>query len=172
MAETIAAERRMLTDAEFEAVAGTHYPDICGLEKDELIGIARRVRDYRDKARDVTRQRRREQRGKAEPRGANPAPSEAGTARKKQLFAAALKRVNKQIDRLERLERCPSQGEIARRGLEMKRANQVRHHPSAGRTARRGMRSLPNRGDTVQVDPREVGRVSQFVKSAQVRRDT
>jgi hypothetical protein len=53
----------------------------------------------------------------------------------------------------------------------MKRANQVRHHPSAGRTARRGMRSLPNQAGTVQVDPREVGRVSQFVKSAQAQRN-
>ena len=46
-----------------------------------------------------------------------------------------------------------------------------RHHPSAGRTASRGMRSVPNRGDTVQVDPREVGRVSQAVKVAQARHD-
>ena len=78
--------------------------------------------------------------------------------------------MNKQIGRLEELER-PSQGEIARRALEMKRADQVRHHPDAGRTAERGMRSLPNQGDTVRVDPREIGRVSQLVKSAQARRD-
>jgi hypothetical protein len=70
----------------------------------------------------VTRHRRREQRGKAEPRGTNPAPSEAGTTRKKKVFSAALKRVNKRIGRLEKLER-PSQGEIGRRALEMKRAN-------------------------------------------------
>jgi hypothetical protein len=118
----------------------------------------------------VTRHRRREQRGKAEPRGTNPAPSEAGTTRKNEVFSAALKRVNKRIGRLEKLER-PSQGEIGRRALEMKRANQVRHHPSTGRTAKSGMRSLPNQGETVQVDPREIGRVSQFVKSAQVQRD-
>ncbi len=170
MAMTMTEERRLLTEAEFDAISRTHYPEICALPKTELIGLARRVREYHGKARDVTRQRRREQRGKAEPRGANPAPSEAGTSRKKQAFSAALKRVNKQIGRLEKLER-PSQGEIARRALEMKRADQVRHHPSAGRTAERGMRSLPNQGDTVRVDPREIGRVSQFVKSAQARRD-
>ncbi len=94
MGVPIAAERRMLTAAEFEVVEGTHYPAICGLPKEELIGIARRVRGYRDKARDVTRHRRRERRGKAEPRGTTPAPSEAGTAMKKQIFASALKRVN------------------------------------------------------------------------------
>jgi hypothetical protein len=156
MAETIAAERRPLTEAEFDAVSGTHYPDICGMEKDELIGLVRRVREYRDKA---------------EPRDANSAPSEVVAARKEQVFTSALKRLNRQIGRLDGAARRPSQGEIARRALKMKRANQVRHHPSAGRAARRGMRSLPNQGDTARVDPREVGRVSQFVKLAQARRD-
>jgi hypothetical protein len=170
MTMTMAEERRLLTEAEFSALSGTHYPEICATPKVELIGLARQVREYHGKARDITRHRRREQRGKAEPRGANPAPSEVGTARKKRVFSAALKRVNKQIRRLEKLER-PSQSDIARRALEMKRANQVRHHPSAGRSASRSMRSLPNQSDTVQVDPREIGRVSQFVKSAQARRD-
>ena len=161
----------MLTEAEFEAVEGTHYPAICGLPKVELIGIARRAREYRDKARDITRHRRRERRGKAEPRGTTPAPSEAGTSMKKQIFASALKRVNREIGRVEQAERRQVALANNRRALEMKRAGQVRHHPSAGRTASRGMRSVLNRGDTVQVDPREVGRVSQAVKAAQARRD-
>jgi hypothetical protein len=49
----------MLTEAEFEAVGRTHYPEICGLPKEELIDVARRLREYRDKARDITRHRRR-----------------------------------------------------------------------------------------------------------------
>ena len=171
MGVPMVAERRMLTEAEFEAVGRTHYPEICGLQKEELIDVARRLREYRDKARDITRHRRRERRGKAEPRGTTPAPSEAGTSMKKQVFASALKRVNREIGRIEEAERRPSLAESAHRALEMKRANRVRHHPSAGRTASRGMRSIPNQGDTVRVDPREVGRVSQAVKVAQVRRD-
>jgi hypothetical protein len=51
MSVPIAAERRMLTEAEFEAVARAHYPDIFGQPKEELIGVARRLREYRDKAR-------------------------------------------------------------------------------------------------------------------------
>ena len=171
MAGTITEEQRILTEAEFDAVAVSHYPALFALDKAELNDLARIVRRYRDKARDVTRDRRREHRGKADPRGVNPAPSEAGTARKKQVFAAALKRLNKQIGRLEELERRPDQSEIARRALALKRANQQRHHPNAGRTARQGMRSTPNTNDTVQTDPREIGRVSQFVKAAQARRD-
>ena len=171
MSTTTKAERHMLTDAELDAVAATHHPQLGTLPKEELVDLVRRVRAYRDKASDVSRQRRREHRGKAEQRGAGPAPSEAGTLRKKQVFASALKRLNQQMARLGRLERRSGQGEIARRALAMKRANQVRHHPDAGRTAHHGMRSLPSERDTVQVDPREIGRVSQFVKSAQVARD-
>ena len=171
MSLTIASERRMLTEAEFGAVLRSHYPEVCGLPKEELVGVARRVREYRDKARDITRHRRRERRGKAEPRGANPAPSEAGTSMTKQIFTSALKRVHREIKRVEEDERRPTLVESARRALELKRANRVRHHPSAGRTASRGMRSLPNQGDTVRADPREVGRVLQAVKAAQARRD-
>ena len=172
MAETIKIEQRLLTEAEFEAVAATHYPQIFELPKEELVGLARRIREYRDKARDISRQRRREHRGKSEARGVNPAPSEEGTLRKKQVFASALRRVNQQIARMVKSERRGAQSDIARRALEMKRANQKRHHPSAGRTAHHGMRSIPSQRDTVQVDPREIGRVSQFVKSAQARRDS
>jgi hypothetical protein len=167
----MATERRVLTHAEFEAVSGTHHPAVCDLTREDLVGLARRIRGYRDRARDVTHERRREKRGKAEPRGASPAPAEDGLTRKGSVFASALKRVNLQIARHDRLQRRSSQGEIARRALEMKRAAAVRHHPGGGRTAGRGMRSLPNRGDTVRVDPREIGRVSQAVRSAQARRD-
>ncbi|MBD0275772.1 MAG: hypothetical protein ICV73_28075, partial [Acetobacteraceae bacterium] len=144
MGVPIAAERRMLTEAEFEAVARTHYPAICGSPKEELLDLARPLREYHGKARDIARHRRRERRGKAEPRGATPAPSEAGLSMKKQVFASALKRVNREIGRLERVNRRPSLAESARRALEMKRAGRVRHHPSAGRTASLGMRPAPN----------------------------
>ena len=90
---------------------------------------------------------------------------------KKQIFASALERVNREIGRMEEAERRPTLAESARRALELKRANRVRHHPSAGRNPSHGMRSLPNGGDTAGVDPREIGRVSQAVKAAQARRD-
>ena len=45
------------------------------------------------------------------------------------------------------------------------------HHPGSGATAGEGMGLTRNRGIRVKVDPREVGRVSQFVKNAQARKD-
>lgn len=165
-----AKEQRMLTASEFEAVSRTHYPAICEHPTGELIDLARRVREYRDKARDITRHRRREQRGKAEPRGVGPAPSESGTAMKSRIFASAMKRLNSEIKRKQQGESRLVRN--ARRALEMKRANQVRHQPVAGSSAGAGMQPIPNKGDTVTVDPREVGRVSQAVKVAQVQRDS
>ena len=171
MSRPISTERRVLTAAEFDAVANTHFPALFDVPGENLLELARLVREYRDKAQDVTPRRRRARRGKAEPRGAGPAPDETGTALKAAIFAAAAKRVNREMARREDVAQPPTQGEIAQRALEMRRATWISHHPGAGRTASRGMRSSPNRGDTVRVDPREVGRVSQSVKAAQARRD-
>ena len=137
MSLPIATEQRMLSETEFEVVQRTHYPEICGLSRDELAAAAGRLRDYRDKARDVARQQRREMRGKAAARGARPTRDNSGTLIKKQIFAAALRRLNREIRRVDRDERQASQSEHARRALELKRASRVQHHPSAGRSARR-----------------------------------
>ena len=102
MGVPVATERRVLTEAEFEAVARTRHPEVRGLPKEELIGLARRVRECRDEARDITRHRRR---GEAEPRGATPAPGGADTSMRERVLASALRRVNREIGRVERAER-------------------------------------------------------------------
>ncbi|MFC3123534.1 hypothetical protein ACFOD4_00560 [Pseudoroseomonas globiformis] len=171
MSQPISAERRMLTGSELAAVERSHYPAICGLERRELVEVARNLREFRDKARDISRSRRREMRGKAEQRGARPAAETSGLMEKKQVFASALKRVNRELTRQEETERRGRQGEIARKALEMKRANRVRRHPSAGRTARHGMRTVESDAVTTSVDPRQVGSVSQQNKNFQARND-
>lgn len=172
MSRPVSTERRLLTGPEFEAVQVTHFPAIRELSREALIDVAKRVREFRDKARDVARQQRREMRGKAAPRGARPSRDNTGTAMKAQIFAGALKRLNQEIRRADEAVAAEGQPAIARRALAMKRRNRVRHHPAAGRTADAGMRPVDNPGPTVEADPREVGRVSQFVKAAQARRDS
>jgi hypothetical protein len=171
MSVTIATEKRMLTGTEFEVVERTHYPQISELAKGDLDQTARLLRDYRNKARDVARQQRREMRGKAAPRGAQPARDNTGTAMKRRIFSDALQRVNSERTRIEKAARRESQSDIMQRALEMKRANRTRHHPSAGRTTDQGMQPVPNQTAPGITDPREVGRVSQFVKAGQARRD-
>ena len=172
MSVSKSTEKKMLTANEFELVSKTHHPDITELAGDELGELARRLRDYRNKARDVARQQRREMRGKADPRGARPARDNTGTKMKGQIFTDALQRVNREMGRLEQAARRENQGEITRRALALKRANQVRHHPAAGPAGSSGMQPVANQGPTVEADPREIGRVSQFVKSDQARRDS
>ena len=164
-------EKRMLTEAEFEAIEKTHYPALSALSKEELAETVRRIRTYRNKARDIAHQQRREMRGKGEARGARPAQDNTGTSIKSQIFANALKRANRALERLEAAENKPNQGVLARRALAMKRANMVRHQPDPGRTAHGSGQPIPSDRATVEADPREIGRVSDFVKRSQAQRD-
>ena len=167
----IAAERRLLSEEEYGRVARSHYPALRDLGHEELVGLARWLRERRSRARDIVRGRRRVRRGKAEPRGAaQETPSERGLTAKKQVFAQALRRVNARIERLRAEARRARATAGLRAALERKRNTPV-HHPGPGRTAGEGMRPVDNEGNTVEVDPREVGRVSQFVRDAQARRD-
>lgn len=171
MSISAATEKRLLTTDEHELVASTHYPHVSALDRDMLAHARRRLRTFRDKARDTARQQRREMRGKADARGAKPARDNSGTEMKRRVFASALKRVNRELARFAAAERKSGQAEIARRALELKRAKRVTHRPAGGRTSHAGMTPKPSSRPTVTSDPMEAGRVSQFVKNAQARRD-
>ena len=65
---------------------------------------AQRLRDMRDKERTLAREKCRQARGKETPRGGSfPCTAEHPLWRK-QVFATALKRVNREIDRMHKLE--------------------------------------------------------------------
>ncbi len=92
MSTSIADERRLLSADEYEPVVRSHYPALNGLNREELTGLVRWLRERRAKFRGQVERRRRAQRGKAEPRAAAAAESsERGVAAKKQVFARALK---------------------------------------------------------------------------------
>ena len=171
MGVEIAAERKLLSEDEYGPVARSHHPAVQGLARDELVELARWLRSRRARMRDTVRERRRIRRGKAEPRGAAAEPpSERGLAAKKQVFARALRRVNGRIELLRAGEKRERAVANLREALERKRAAPV-HHPGPGRTAGGGMRPKDSQEPTVRADPREIGRVSQFVRDAQARRD-
>jgi len=94
-------EHRILAQGEREVVELTHHPAVCNLSREDLAETRRLLRVYRDKARDIAQQQRREMRGKAEPRGAEPARNNAGSVTKQQVFAQALKRLNRESGRLD-----------------------------------------------------------------------
>lgn len=167
MATNVAAERRLLGD-DFAVVAPSHYPALAELDAAEVLALARTLREHRNRLRGMAHANRRARRGKAEARVA--APSDAALMRRKQVFAAALKRVNARLDTLHGQARRAWHAAALREALARKQAAKV-HHPGAGEAASAGMAAKPSRKRTVRTDPREIGRVSQFVKNAQARRD-
>lgn len=166
------SERAMLSHEEFEMVRTTHHPAIYDLDGKQLRDLAGRIRQQRDKARGLTRHKQREVRGKAEPRGRS-FPGNAEQPRKrKQIFAAALKRINKELDRLRKLEARGTHVEAARRALALRRAENFVHHPAAGATAHDGMQPRASVRRRTTVAPRAIGSISQATKVAQAIRDS
>jgi len=167
MATSIAAERQILGN-DYDLVARSHYPALSDLEAEEVLALARLLRGQRDRLRGMVHANRRARRGKSEPRPA--AGSDASLTRRKQAFAAALKRVNHRLDILQGEARRAWHAAALREVLARKRAAQS-DRPDPGATASLGMHAKPSRKRTVRADPREIGRVSAFVKQAQARRD-
>jgi hypothetical protein len=165
------SERSQLNHDEFEMIRFTHHPAIYELPPDELHALKLRLRGERDKARGLARQKQREVRGKSEPRG----KSFPGTAelprRRKQIFAAALKRVNKELDRVHKLAARTAHVEAARTALAKHRAAKFVHHPAAGATPHEGMRARVSVRRRTRVPPGKIGSISQATRVAQAIRD-
>src|SRR5262245_47736507 len=165
------SERSHLSHDEFELVRVTHHPPIYELSPDQLRALRVRLREQRNKARALARQKQRELRGKAEPRGKSfPGPAEQ-PLRRKQIFAAALKRVNKEVDRLHKLEARVAHVEAARAALAHHRAAKFVHHPPAESNPHEGMQPRVGIRRRTRVPGSKIGSISQATKVAQAIRD-
>lgn len=172
MATSRTRERRVLSADEFDLVARTRLPGLVDHSDAELADLIRIVRERRDRAQGVAREQRREMRRKAEPRGTRPATDNSGTAEKAATLAAALQRLNKESARRKQDHGKGNLTDNARHALALRRAYLASHKPpDPGQTAGKGMRNIPNRRAPDLVNPMEVGRVSQFVRDGQARRD-
>jgi len=172
MGATFATERRLLAEDEIGQVVRSHYPELEGLDREELTGLARWLRSQHERLRDTMRERRRIHRGKAEPRGsATESAGERSMAEKKQVFARGLKRVNVRLASL-RAEEKRRRASAALREVLSRRGQAAVHHPDAGDTAREGMRTLPSTRRHGIVTGGRVGSVSQAGRNAQAARDS
>jgi len=172
MAIRMRDEVRALSDDELELVAKTHIPIVLDLSDAELGELLKQVREKRKRARDIANRQRREMRGKAERPGAAPARENSGTKQKAAVLAGALKRLNNERERRERNSGKPEQVRITRKALQLKRAAGKGHSGPSYRTASKGMRNLENQKPEQLLHPMEIGRVSQFVRDAQAKRDS
>jgi hypothetical protein len=164
-------ERSLLSHEEYETIRLTHHPAIYDVEVTELEAMRSRLRKMRDKERTLGRQKRREVRGKAEARGTSFPGTAEHASERKQVFAAALKRVNTELGRLHNLAARTAHVEAARKALALHRAANFMTYPPAGATANEGMMPKESRRRRKIMTGAEIGRVSQATKVAQAVRD-
>jgi hypothetical protein len=163
-------ERSLLSHEEYEAVRLTHHPEIYHAEASDLADLRSRLRKMHDKERTLGRQKRRELRGKAAARGASFPGTAEHPSQRKRVFAAALKRLNRELRRLHNLTARTTHVEAARKALALRRANFV-PYPSAGLTSSEGMTPRTSTRRRKIVTGAKVGRVSQATRVAQAIRD-
>ena len=164
-------ERSLLSHDEYEAGSLTHHPAIYDVEPAELEALRPRLRKMRDKERTLGRQRQREVRGKAEARGAGFPGTAEHASERKQVFAAALKRLNKELRRVHNLAARTAHVEAARKALALRRAADFVTYPAAGTTANEGMVPKASTRRRKIMTGARIGRVSQATKIAQAVRD-
>ena len=166
MATSKLDERRLMSDEEFTLVEQTRYPVLGKLEDSALADLTRRLRERRDRARDIARRQRREVRGKGR-QTTTFEKQDAGNRQKARVLAEALTRINS-----ERTHRKAEELRAnARRAYAMRQEAETPARPDSGRTPRKGMRkNASDRRDRI-VNPMDAGRVSQAGKRAQAVRD-
>ena len=164
-------ERSILSYDEHEVILRSHHPEIYDAALDDLKVLRQRLREMRDKEATLARENRRAVRGKGAQRGASFPGTAEHPLQRKQVFAAALKRVSKEIGRMHKLEARTAHIEAAHRALAMRRAAQFPPRPPTGDTPSEGMRALPSQRRRTRVPPARIGSVSQATKNAHARRD-
>lgn len=165
------SERSLLSHEELETIRATHHPAIYDLADKDLQALKVRLREQRSKARTLARQKRREVRGKADARGKSFPGTAEHPLKRKQIFAAAIKRVNKELDRQRKLSARATHVEAARRALALHRSAKFAHHPVADGTASEGMHPRPSTRRRTRVPGDKIGSISQATRIAQAIRD-
>jgi hypothetical protein len=170
MAISCKSESKLLSHEELQTVRGTHHPAIYESDLKERRAIQGRLRTERAKLRTLINRSRRVQKGKPDPRDDNTPPNGEHLQKRKQVFAKALRRVNNEIKRLQKVHANTMLAEAAHRALASRRAKFVAA-PSAGRTASEGMPSNPSTRRRKTISRSKIGSVSQATKVAQAVRD-
>jgi hypothetical protein len=164
MARSIKQERRSLGADELTLVEKTHHPALGLLPDPDLAELRKLVRERRDRAQDIAARQRRELRGKAAPKGARAATDDSGTREKRDVLAAAMQRLNKEVTR--------RQAKAARQALIGGAcANEAKSTRPSGRTANEGINPKSAPAYTLR-HPAKAGAISQRNKNMQAKRDS
>jgi hypothetical protein len=147
-------EERALSRDELELVSAARQPGLREMSDRALGDLVTRLRDRRDRARQMAERQRREMRGKAAPAGVSPAADNAGTRSKEHYLGAALARAMEERDRRGTEEgmtddkKDDDQHALAEKALEMRKEadKHAPEHPENTPTPDEGMQPVPNEG--------------------------
>ena len=135
-------ELSILNHDEKALIQTSHHPEIGDADRATLENLKSSLRKLRDRERTLAFGRRRISKGTAEPRGQSVSGTAEHSLHRKQVFVAALKRVNKELARLQKFEARKELGEAARRALSLRRAQQF-SRPTNEPTSHEGMKAIP-----------------------------
>ncbi|NEX46953.1 hypothetical protein [Pseudotabrizicola algicola] len=123
-----ADDLRLLDQDEAKLVEVARRGGLDRLGQSELTETVQRLRDRRDRARDIANRQRREARGKADPSGVAPAQRNDGTEGKARVLGMALDLLTQERDRRakgdETAAQSPTQQELAQKALALKQSGQ------------------------------------------------
>lgn len=165
------AELSLLDHEDGQLIAKTHHPAIHDLTREELQDMRTRLRALRDRERTLLRQKLREIRGKAEARGTSFPGTADQPARRKQVFANALKRVNSEFCRLRKIEGRQAMTESAKRALALRKSGEEFARPANSPTAGKGARAIPSKRGKSHIAGSRIGSTSQATRKAQAAKD-
>ena len=172
MARSIKQERRLLGADESALVEKSHHPALGLLADQDLAELRKLVRERRDRAQDIAARQRRELRGKAAPKGARAATDDSGTREKRDVLAAAMQRLNKEVTRRQANAARQDMIDSAKRALELRRANEAKSaRPPSGRAATEGINPKSAPAYSLR-HPAKAGAISQYNKNMQAKRDS
>jgi len=171
MSQSRATERSVLSHEQLQLVDRTHHPAIYDVDAKELRALKKQIREERSKVRTLVRQRQREARGKAEPRGKSFPGGTDQPLKRKQALSSALKRVNRELVRVRALEARTAHVDAARRALALHRSANFETTQPESRTANKGMESIPRTRRRRIIPGSQVGSVSQATRVAQATKD-
>lgn len=166
MATSKLDERRLMSDEEYALVEQTRYPVLGKLDDAALKDLTQRLRERRDRARDIAHRQRRDVRGKGR-QATTFEKQDAGNRQKAGVLAEALTRINSE----RKHRKAEELRDNARRALLLRQGAEAPARPDSGQTPRKGMRKNTSARRDRIVNPMDVGRVSQAGKRAQAVRD-
>lgn len=172
MAITQAQEARALSTEERELVEQSHHPVLQKLPDTDLQRLVRLVRERRDRATTRAAQQRRERRGKAAAKGAAPAARDEGSHLKAAVLSAAMRRLNSEAARRQKMAAKATLRASATRALELKRSADTQDPAFNSRSAHYGMREIASERRENLIRPMELGRQRQAAKVAQAKKDS